>query len=72
MPEIASTIDAWSCQRPRRTPDSTPIPTPTVTDHSIAKTVSSRVGMKRSPISSTTGWCVLIERPRRNCTVSPR
>ena len=61
MPEIASTIEIWSCQRPRFTPDSTPMPTPTITDHSMAKTVSSSVGMKRSPISSATVWCVLID-----------
>ena len=72
MPEIATTIAAWSCQRPRRTPESTPIPTPAATAHSMANTVSSSVGMKRSPISSTTGWCVLIERPRSHCAVLPR
>ena len=55
MPEIASTIADWSCQRPRFTPDSTPMATPTMTDHTIANTVSSSVGMKRSPISSATG-----------------
>ena len=54
MPEIARTMDAWSCHCPRFTPDRTPSPTPAITDQAIANTVSSSVGMNRSPISSAT------------------
>ena len=49
MPEIAITIDTWLCQRPRFMPDNTPIPMPTITDHRMANTVSSSVGVIAHP-----------------------
>ena len=69
IPETASTIPAWSCQRPRRTPESTPIAAPTMVAQSIAAMVSHKVGMKRAPISLATGWRVRLERPSSPCAV---
>ena len=51
MPETASAMPAWSIQRPRSTPDTTPIATPATVAQIMAKMLSSSVGMKRSPIS---------------------
>ena len=42
--------------------------TPATIDHPIDTRVSQSVGMKRSPITSSTAWRVAIDRPRRKCT----
>ena len=71
MPETAKTIPSRSCHRLRFTPETTPISTPTTVAQAMATTVSQKVGMKRSPISSATGRLVLVERPRSPCSVFP-
>ncbi|MDT4850459.1 hypothetical protein FQZ97_846110 [compost metagenome] len=63
MPETASVMPSRSGHRLRHTAEPMPITMPNTTAHAIDATVSSSVGMKRSPISSLTGRLVRSELP---------
>ena len=82
MPETASVIPRRSGARFRQTAEAMPMPIPNTTDHAMLAMVSSRVGMKRSPISTDTGRLERIDVPksprsalrkkRANCRCSGR
>ena len=69
MPDTASVIPRRSGHLLRYTAEMMPIPMPNTTDQAMLEMVSSRVGMKRSPISTATGRRVRIDVPKSPCTM---
>ena len=68
VPARVSTVRARSVTPPRRSADSSPVPTPMTSQITIAPSARERVAGTRSRISWVTCWSVLYEKPRQGAS----